>query len=235
MKEPYLLQEKGWGEFDMRVVLFFTNNLAEPENIFFDLHFRESTYTISHKIIFKNPSPELIRLLTRDIPSNESILTQNYNTYDNSVKKRRTSPPLSSSKKVKTPPSISSPAQFSDGPSTPSYYNNRYPTSPSNMLYQHLTDHESASIDSDDLFRAIHGYRQHKRSTREDGVIIDDIYNEKDLENANPIHTKHIDDHIRAAWGIPKVRFHVGSMMRMACTDTMTFVGIGYNRVGKET
>jgi hypothetical protein len=205
MKEPYLLQEKGWGEFDMRVVLFFANHLAEPENIFFDLHFREPTYTITHKIVFSNPSPELIRLLTLDIPCNEPALSFNYNAYDSNVKKRRASPPLSSSKRMKTPPSISSPAQFSDSPLTPSYYNNKYPTSPSNILYQHLTDHESTSIDSDDLFRAMHGYRQPKRPTQEDGVIIDDIYNEKDLENANPIHTKHIEDHVRAAWGIPKV------------------------------
>ncbi len=226
MKEPYLLQEKGWGEFDMRVVLFFTNNLAEPENIFFDLHFRETTYTILHKIHFQNPSPELIKLLSIEVPmsdiininNNSSNLTNNNNNsimYDhNNVKKRRTSPSLTlNSKKVKTPPSMSSPAQFSDGPLTPSNYynNNKYPASPSLLHNQQShQDHDLYSnnnnnnnnMESNELFRAIHGYRQNI----DDGLIIDDIYEEKDVENVNPIHTKTIDENVRLAWGLPEVK-----------------------------
>ncbi|GAA5799538.1 hypothetical protein HPULCUR_004954 [Helicostylum pulchrum] len=29
-EEPYVLEEKGWGEFDMRIVLYFTDNLTDP-------------------------------------------------------------------------------------------------------------------------------------------------------------------------------------------------------------
>lgn len=205
MKEPYLLQEKGWGEFDMRVVLYFTNNLAEPENIFFDLHFREPTYTIMHKIHFQNPSPELINLLSIDLPSSDII------NHDN-IKKRRTSPSLSSnntSKKIKTPPSMSSPAQFSDGPLTPSStYYNKYPSSPAINQQQFDTDLFSNSMESNDLFRAIHGFRQNT----DDSLIIDDIYQEKDFDNVNPIHTKHIEDNIRIAWGIPEVSIIISKL-----------------------
>ncbi|KAI9247106.1 hypothetical protein EDC94DRAFT_626495 [Helicostylum pulchrum] len=211
MKEPYLLQEKGWGEFDMRVVLFFTNNLAEPENIFFDLHFREPTYTILHKIHFQNPSPELIKLLSIELPS-----TDTQQISDHNLKKRRTSPSSSSSttKKIKTPPSMSSPAQFSDGPLTPSstyYNNNKYPPSPAiiNNNHQHQQQHQQQQQDqdlfsntmaSDDLFRAIHGFRQNI----DEDIIIDDVYQEKDLDTVNPIHGKLIEDSVRMAWGLPE-------------------------------
>ncbi|KAI9281815.1 yeats family-domain-containing protein [Sporodiniella umbellata] len=95
-KEPYVLQEKGWGEFDMRVVLYFKNEWAEPENIYFDLHFREPTYTILHKVKFFQPSLPFIRLITHEFPPSDS----------EPVKKRKTSPSLASLqyKKSKTPP-----------------------------------------------------------------------------------------------------------------------------------
>ncbi|KAI8091017.1 uncharacterized protein B0P05DRAFT_528416 [Gilbertella persicaria] len=172
-REPYLLQEKGWGEFDMRVVLHFAHQLAEPENIFFDLHFREHTYTILHRINFVHPSPDLVRLLN----------TEPEPMYHDSIKKRRASPPLLAAKKIKTPPTVSSPAQFSDGPLTPY---SKYPTSPSNN-----------DIESDDVFRNLHG-RQIK-----DGVIIDNVYDEKDVDNVHSIHKSAIDDRIRKAWGLP--------------------------------
>lgn len=213
MKEPYLLQEKGWGEFDMRVVLFFANNLAEPENIFFDLHFRETTYTILHKVHFQNPSPELIKLLSIEVPPSDSINNHSANNSSNhdinSVKKRRTSPSLNvNAKKIKTPPSISSPAQFSDGPLTPSssnYYNNnnKYPSSPSLLHNQQEHDLFLNNLEPNDLLRSIHGFRQNK----EDGAIIDDVYAEKDLDNVDPIHKKVIDENVRLAWGLPEVFF----------------------------
>lgn len=204
LKEPYLLQEKGWGEFDMRVVLFFTNNLAEPENIFFDLHFRESTYTILHKIHFQNPSTELIKILSIELPSSDTISTNNtpHNSstpasaadHNNTNKKRRTtSPSLSSTtKKIKTPPSTSSP--FHDPP-----YNYKYPTSSSPAAASLLNNND---MESDILFRTIHGYN---RQDLREGVIIDNVYEEKDLENVNPIHTKTLEDeNIRIAWGLPE-------------------------------
>jgi hypothetical protein len=186
----------------MRVILYFKDSLHEPdpEEILFDLHFREPIYTIKHTIVFNNPSPELIRVLHMEIPTSDLQTTIHI---DN--RKRRPSPTMLAAKKIKTPPSVSSPSQYNtDGPMTPSSSNNnRYPTSPSsNILYQF--DHES-STESDDLYRSVHGYRRQKKSTNQDGVIIDDIYNETDIENASSIHTKQIDENVRKAWGIPVV------------------------------
>ncbi|KAI8349653.1 hypothetical protein EDC96DRAFT_448462 [Choanephora cucurbitarum] len=148
----------------MRVVLYFTNHLSEPENIFFDLHFREHTYAILHRVHFRQPSPELIRILTTEP---EPFYTQQYQQSES--KKRRTSPPLTTSKKVKTPPAnIGSPAHES------SPYN-RYPASPSQY------------DESDD-----------------DGVVIDHVYNEKDVDNVHMIHKRGLEDHVRKIWGVPK-------------------------------
>ncbi|KAI8647072.1 yeats family-domain-containing protein [Parasitella parasitica] len=200
-KEPYLLQEKGWGEFDMRVILYFKDSLLEPdpEEILFDLHFREPIYTIKHTIIFNNPSPELIRILQMELPTSDLQTTIHI---DN--RKRRTSPTMSTSKKIKTPPSMSSPADGGPLPPAAASNNNsiRYPTSPSSSMMLYLHDHDS-SAESDDLYRTVHGYRRQKRTVNQDGVTIDDIYNETDIENASSIHTKQLDDHLRKAWGIP--------------------------------
>lgn len=199
IQEPYLLQEKGWGEFDMRVELFFKNNLAPPENIFFDLHFREHTYTIMHKIIFQNPSPELIRLLSIEIPDPPPIL----NMINNDFKKRRTSPPLPGTKKIKTPPSTS---------------DVKYPSSPSSHI----------DNDVDDLYR--HGYRPQRKP--QTGGIIDDIYTEKDIHTANPIHSKILDDKVRNAWGLPEVsNTHKHRVVRISDTR----LGLGYVGIGETT
>ncbi|KAI8637779.1 yeats family-domain-containing protein [Parasitella parasitica] len=70
-EEPYILQEKGWGEFDMRVVLYFTDNITDPQVLLFDLNFALSNYSITHSIEFPNASPELVKLLSRG-PSSAS-------------------------------------------------------------------------------------------------------------------------------------------------------------------
>ncbi|RCH98133.1 hypothetical protein CU097_014118 [Rhizopus azygosporus] len=63
-KEPYLLQEQGWGEFDLRALLHFTNNLAAPKIIVFDLNFTQANYSIIERVEFSNASPELVQLLS---------------------------------------------------------------------------------------------------------------------------------------------------------------------------
>ena len=73
-EEPYILQEKGWGEFDMRVVLYFTDNITDPQVLLFDLNFALATYSITHSVEFPNASPELVKLLSRD-PSSSSSST----------------------------------------------------------------------------------------------------------------------------------------------------------------
>ncbi|KAI7901160.1 yeats family-domain-containing protein [Cokeromyces recurvatus] len=214
VKEPYLLQEKGWGEFDMRVILYFKNHVTEPENIFFDLHFREHTYTIMHRIFFNNPSTDLIQLLNSvsiNINNNDSSLSpSSYNEYH---KKRRTSPLITNnSKKVRTPPS---PAQFSDGSLTPSSYNTmKYPTSPSTNMV--LNGNE---VTTEDLLNRT---SRQKRTNQyhQEGIIIDDVYDEKDLENVNPIHNKFVDKNIRLAWGLPQ-GFDILELARRLSSRTM--------------
>ncbi|KAI8981679.1 hypothetical protein BDF20DRAFT_911943 [Mycotypha africana] len=225
-KEPYLIQEKGWGEFDMRVVLYFTNNLAEPENILFDLHFRDHTYTIMHRIVFTNPSTELLRLLTIEIPDSSS--TSNTHHDGSSSKKRRASPSSSTSysgsttgavanKKIKTPPGASSPALYNnDGataltPITFNYtVNNKYPASlaaaasPSTTSNSHIHFLNEYSNESDDLYRGMHGYRLTKKTALQDGVIVDEIYSTEDLDKVNAIHYKGKEEPIRSAWGLPE-------------------------------
>ncbi|KAL9558411.1 hypothetical protein MBANPS3_000911 [Mucor bainieri] len=71
-EEPYVLQEKGWGEFDMRVVLYFTDNITDPQVLLFDLNFALPNYSITHSVEFPNASPELVKLLSRD-PSSASV------------------------------------------------------------------------------------------------------------------------------------------------------------------
>ncbi|KAG1451910.1 hypothetical protein G6F56_007961 [Rhizopus delemar] len=155
-KEPYVLQEKGWGEFDMRVVLYFKHDWAEPENIFFDLHFREPTYTIMHKVTFYQCPLPFIRLITHEFPPSDL----------DPIKKKKMSPPLSNVqyKKAKTPPS----------------------------------NEEGYTVDS------ILAAYNHK-PVQDTSTIVDHVYEEKDLETIDPIHStsSSIDEYTRRAWGLP--------------------------------
>ncbi|KAI8986421.1 class I glutamine amidotransferase-like protein [Pilobolus umbonatus] len=206
-KEPYLLQERGWGEFDMRVVLYFKNNMADPENIYFDLHFRDSFYTIMHKIIFRNPYPDLIRILSLELPSSDTIS-------NNNAKKRRTSPVDFASKTLKLSPTLASPLLFNNDPLTPAYHNintnihSKYPISPVNHYriqpspYRHQQEKDylqMSSNESDDIYSELKDYKQ---NIAVQGGIVEDIYSEEDIDSLNPIHSQ-LDTSSRAAWGIP--------------------------------
>lgn len=71
-EEPYVLEEKGWGEFDMRILLYFADNLTDPKILTFDLNFAQSDYSIICKVEFPNASPELIKLLATDPSTNNT-------------------------------------------------------------------------------------------------------------------------------------------------------------------
>lgn len=76
----------------MRVILYFKNDWAEPENIFFDLHFREPSYAILHRITFYNPPMPLLGVLALEFAPSDSEPTTG------TAKKRRTSPSLAKAK-----------------------------------------------------------------------------------------------------------------------------------------
>ncbi|KAL7271203.1 transcription factor TFIIF complex subunit Tfg3 [Rhizina undulata] len=66
-KPPFLLQEQGWGEFDMEIVLHAVDKGGD-HNIRHDLNFQKSKYEAIHTVTFNNPRPNLARLLALSGP-----------------------------------------------------------------------------------------------------------------------------------------------------------------------
>ncbi|ORY04834.1 yeats-domain-containing protein [Basidiobolus meristosporus CBS 931.73] len=60
-KPPYSLQEKGWGEFDMQVILHFVDKTTYP--LEHDLNFRSTHYEVPHVVTFSNPKGALLKAL----------------------------------------------------------------------------------------------------------------------------------------------------------------------------
>jgi hypothetical protein len=50
-REPYTLQEKGWGAFDLRIIFHFVDNLVAPQLMWFDLNFAQEAYSISDTLV----------------------------------------------------------------------------------------------------------------------------------------------------------------------------------------
>ncbi|KAF9903546.1 hypothetical protein BX616_001596 [Lobosporangium transversale] len=51
---PFSLQEKGWGEFDMKIMLHFVDKSVPPFVLDHDLHFQSPHYEVPQTIIFKS-------------------------------------------------------------------------------------------------------------------------------------------------------------------------------------
>ena len=49
-KQPFKLEEQGWGEFDMNVVINFADNGGTKE-ITHDLHFQAPKYDVTHPVV----------------------------------------------------------------------------------------------------------------------------------------------------------------------------------------
>ncbi|CAH1764331.1 8906_t:CDS:2, partial [Entrophospora sp. SA101] len=72
-KAPFTIIEKGWGEFDMNIRLFFPDKSIDPWNIDFDLNFQKPHYEIDYTRLANNLSSlegndilEVIDLITRN-------------------------------------------------------------------------------------------------------------------------------------------------------------------------
>ncbi|MCJ1478808.1 hypothetical protein MMC13_007492 [Lambiella insularis] len=64
---PFIIQEEGWGEFDMHIVLTIMEKGGET-TIQHDLNFSENHYETKHPVSFKNPKPALLEKLRESGP-----------------------------------------------------------------------------------------------------------------------------------------------------------------------
>lgn len=64
---PFRIEEKGWGEFDLTIVLHFQDRAGE-QTILHDLHFRSNRYEVLHTVNFPTNKPGLLKLLQESGP-----------------------------------------------------------------------------------------------------------------------------------------------------------------------
>ncbi|KAF9179439.1 hypothetical protein BGZ51_006922 [Haplosporangium sp. Z 767] len=61
---PFVLQEKGWGEFDMKIMLHFVEKSIAPFVLDHDLNFQSTHYEVPSTITFKSDlKPSFLKLL----------------------------------------------------------------------------------------------------------------------------------------------------------------------------
>lgn len=66
-KPPFRIEEQGWGEFDLGIVLHFADRGGE-QTLSHDLNFAENEYTVEHTVNFPTNKPNLARLLIESGP-----------------------------------------------------------------------------------------------------------------------------------------------------------------------
>ncbi|KAI9853564.1 MAG: hypothetical protein M1824_001089 [Vezdaea acicularis] len=64
---PFKVEEEGWGEFDMTIVLHAVDRGGD-HTILHDLNFQSERYEADHVVTFKNPRPALIEKLRESGP-----------------------------------------------------------------------------------------------------------------------------------------------------------------------
>lgn len=71
---PFKINEKGWGEFDMQIVL---TPVGAPkggdQTITHDLNFQNERYESTHVVTFRNPKPELLTALRESGPVGDGV------------------------------------------------------------------------------------------------------------------------------------------------------------------
>ncbi|KDB26348.1 hypothetical protein H109_01844 [Trichophyton interdigitale MR816] len=83
---PFRIEEEGWGEFDMQIVLSAPD---KDHSITHDLNFQSSKYESKHIITFKNPKPPLLAQLRESgpVPGDENGVKKR--SQEESKKKKR--------------------------------------------------------------------------------------------------------------------------------------------------
>ncbi|KTW29706.1 hypothetical protein T552_04094 [Pneumocystis carinii B80] len=66
-KPPFRIEEKGWGEFEMDVIIFYADKGGET-TLKHDLNFQQNKYENEHILTITNPRPALQRLLAESGP-----------------------------------------------------------------------------------------------------------------------------------------------------------------------
>ncbi|KAL8722957.1 MAG: hypothetical protein Q9225_000649 [Loekoesia sp. 1 TL-2023] len=87
-KPPFKIQEEGWGEFDMRIVVTGIDKGGDHE-LLHDLNFQQERYEAEHKITFKNPKPNLLEKLKESGPVGGEENGVKSKRADDSAKKRK--------------------------------------------------------------------------------------------------------------------------------------------------
>jgi len=67
-KAPFRIEEKGWGEFDMTIVLSAVGKGGDS-TLDHDLNFQAERYEAKHQVTFRNPKPELLAILQESGPA----------------------------------------------------------------------------------------------------------------------------------------------------------------------
>ncbi|KAG0298867.1 hypothetical protein BGZ98_010441 [Dissophora globulifera] len=91
---PFVLKEKGWGEFDMKIMLYFADKSTDPFILDHDLNFQMNHYEVAHTLTFKpDLKPSFLRLLNEPVETisdrNNHLSSHHSGTESKSSKRRR--------------------------------------------------------------------------------------------------------------------------------------------------
>ncbi|CAG8724972.1 329_t:CDS:2, partial [Acaulospora morrowiae] len=155
-KPPFVLSEKGWGEFDMKIILHFIDKSIKPWTLEHDLNFQKPHYEK-----FFDPKPSFLKLLFQETtPDSQSPLKTK----------------LGRSKRPKSSPSVSTKRPKTDLPVTPTYNNSPESTSSSYSSNESMSNKENFQVDynklaknlyeleGDDILEVIHLVKEHQTS-----------------------------------------------------------------------
>ncbi|KAM3581784.1 transcription factor TFIIF complex subunit Tfg3 [Umbelopsis sp. WA50703] len=201
-KEPFMLQEKGWGAFDLRIIFHFIDNMVAPQLVWFDLNFAQESYFKVETLTFENPPDEFLELL--NIPTNgiDRTLSEDMATSPAVKRKRRDSSDESSVASSEDRKRRSSSSSIIDW--------DMAITSP-------LSGGESSGADEYQPKKTVAApaagkttKKVPKNSTKNPIVevashIEDDVYTAQDAANLHNVHRMtDVSPEIRKEWGVPE-------------------------------
>ncbi|KAF9371333.1 hypothetical protein CPB97_002042 [Podila verticillata] len=90
---PFTLQEKGWGEFDMKIRLYFKDKSIPPAVLDHDLNFQSTHYEIPHNLTFNKADVKASFMKLLNPPaeniSDKDSQYSNESSHDGAANKRR--------------------------------------------------------------------------------------------------------------------------------------------------